>query len=574
MKKKVLSAFLLFVFLLAACGKEEEKVTEPFSSELVSEEEGEESEPVDSDTTDEESEPQKAEYEVTGGEGVYQDLLGDNGGSGSGSFQVEVTKNKNRNTLNTPWRKINDCPATSVVEEEAAAMRNAVLSTGNTSQYYTWTGKTYYVSPDGDDKNDGMTPQTAIKTLDADAYYMNPPKKGDAVLFERGGIWRMTERVKAFEGVIYGSYGTGPKPALYGSPRNYANAKYWIASNKQNVWKIAIATQDVGNIVFNEGELVGTKKFNGITVLEKNGDYYYNNRDDTLYLYFDKGNPGKYYKDIELALKVTAIQVSRDDVVVDNLCIKYYGHNGVNCCDNDNLKVTNCEFGFIGGCIQSGLLRFGNCIQQWNSTEKQLIENNWMYQPYDTGYTWQGSDITEPGYNDKGELRIGDKVYYNNITVRKNIIEYCNYAIEFWHNTSAAEKETDPYFQPAHVNNFVLSDNMFRYNGYGWGGIQRPDKWGYAIYAGGKTEFRNAKNCFIQNNVFDMARRVLIRWEQSGGYNGEWTISGNSFYQTGNQYGEAMALLRQYMASSQDGLQTAAAAFDPNYKTVKWLEND
>lgn len=575
MKKRILSVFLIMMFILAGCGGDKPSVKEPVSNEYInsSSEDGS----TESENTDSSYNGDSTKYNIFGGAEIYENLLVDEEENKSSGFQIVVEKNKDRNTLNTPWRNVNNCPATSVVEAQAQKMREAVLNTKNTSEYYSWSGRTFYVSPDGDDKNDGLTPQTAIKTLDADAYTMYTLQPGDAVLFERGGIWRLTNKIKTRKGVTFGSYGEGPKPAFYGSAQNYADSKYWNASNKENIWKVTVATSDVGLVVFNEGEAVGTKKFNGITVLEKNGDYYYNTGDDTLYVYFDKGNPGKYYKDIEIGSLSDCFGVGKDDITIDNFCIKYFSGFGVAMCGNNNTKITNCEMGFIGGRIQSGTLRLGNCIQQWNSTDKQLIENNWLYQAYDTGYTWQGTDTYETGVNAEGEKRIGDKAYYKDITVINNVIEYCNYAIETWHDTHE-DLTTSEYDVLAQVINFKLNDNMFRYNGYGWGGIQRPDKWGYAIYGGASSEKKNAKNCEIKNNVLDMSLRVLVRWEQrTREYldgEGMWDISGNSYYQTYNKYGEAMHVVGLKSASSQDGLVNAVASFEKNPGTVLWLEND
>ena len=57
------------------------------------------------------------------------------------------------------------------------------------------TGTKYYVSNNGDDKNDGKSPETAWATLDkVNDYIFN---EGDLVLFERGSMWRGYLSVKS-----------------------------------------------------------------------------------------------------------------------------------------------------------------------------------------------------------------------------------------------------------------------------------------------------------------------------------------------------------------------------------------
>ncbi len=54
----------------------------------------------------------------------------------------------------------------------------------------TYTGTAFYVSPEGDDNNDGKTPNTAWKTVAKVNSSAHNIKSGDAVLFERGGEYR------------------------------------------------------------------------------------------------------------------------------------------------------------------------------------------------------------------------------------------------------------------------------------------------------------------------------------------------------------------------------------------------
>lgn len=73
-------------------------------------------------------------------------------------------------------------------------------------------GVRYYVSTNGNDSNNGLTPETAWATL-AKVNAANDDgtlHAGDGVFFQRGGLWRGGLRC-AF-GVTYSAYGTGEKP--------------------------------------------------------------------------------------------------------------------------------------------------------------------------------------------------------------------------------------------------------------------------------------------------------------------------------------------------------------------------
>jgi len=563
MKSRILALFLVLLFVLAGCAQKPAKTVVPISSQY----EDTADQPTDDATSDVTSDEDtttdsKVNYETTGGQNVFEGLMEDED-EGNKGFEIIVEKNSIPSTLSTKWEASSTSPVKGGATAQAAAMREKVLNTKNTADYYKWKGKTFYVSPNGDDKNDGLTPKTAVKTLNADAIYMYKFQTGDAVLFERGGVWRMSSPIKAKEGVIYGSYGTGEKPTLVGSVRNYADPKFWTASSKENIWKITVADTDIGLIVCNHGELTGWKKYNGVTVLEKNGDFYYNNNDDTIYFYFDKGNPGKYFKDIEIGLNTNAFTVTNDNVVIDNFRIKYYAHHGISMGGNNNTKITNCELGFIGGATQTGTTRLGNAIQQWNMTDKQLIENNWIYQAYDTGYTWQGADGTGNHLDPTGNHLKDDEVVYKDITVKNNLIEYCAMAVEYWHNDNGV-----PVL--CKIENFDVSDNIFTYSGYGWSRSQRPDKVGAAIQVRERW-FPNATGCKIKNNIFDVSSRYTLYWGFSGGPHGEWDISGNTFYEAkGTDYqGVWYGSLRT--ATSQASFSSALSSFDSKPAKVQWL---
>ncbi len=81
-------------------------------------------------------------------------------------------------------------------------------------------GKTYYIDPNGDDNADGLTPQTAWRTLSnlGNKYF----SAGEGVLFKRGGYWNGTatppfqgaRQGTAADPIVFSAYGAGPRPIL------------------------------------------------------------------------------------------------------------------------------------------------------------------------------------------------------------------------------------------------------------------------------------------------------------------------------------------------------------------------
>jgi hypothetical protein len=81
------------------------------------------------------------------------------------------------------------------------------------------SGRTFFVSStSGDDGSDGLSPQSAWRSLrKVNAAELRP---GDKVLFQRGGSWRGTlvpHSGREGAPVTYGAYGKGARPLLLGS---------------------------------------------------------------------------------------------------------------------------------------------------------------------------------------------------------------------------------------------------------------------------------------------------------------------------------------------------------------------
>lgn len=441
-------------------------------------------------------------------------------------------------------------------EEAAERKRREILETGDNLNI---TGKKYYISGRGNDSNDGTSPEKAWKTTDALAAATAELKSGDAVLFERGYIYRTNSSIVCKSGITYAAYGKGSKPAIYGSVQNYSRPQLWTPSKIKNVWKLDLPLTDAGIVVFDNGKAVGVKKY-GLMSVKQNGDFYHNSTDNTFYLYMDKGRPNQVYNSIEIGTRraIFTLQVKTNDVRIDNLCMKYSGSLAVQCIGyHNNIHITNCEVGWIGGSTQNPEdaipIRYGNGLQFWDSASNCSIENNWVYQIYDAAITFQSND---------GQV-------YENIDFNNNLIEYASYNIEFF---LRPVDQTGEYISAAEgkMININMNNNILRLSGYGWGS-QRDDSSAVSCINGWYRTYEGCYGFNICNNIFDCSTNNLVY--MGGNWDGRLNVSGNSFYQRANESANAIYYnnKKQLSATDQSSLEAAARAFDKNPREIRWI---
>ena len=373
-------------------------------------------------------------------------------------------------------------------DEKANSLRDEIVYSKDTIKA---KGTTYYVSNSGSDTNDGTSPEKAWRSLNGVNTYSYNFKEGDAVLFERGGVFRGS--LKTVSGVSYGAYGEGQKPCIYGSKKNYAKEQ-WRRTSEDNIYALVTTVADVGTIVFNHGEYHGVKKLNKVFECEKDFDFFHDTSNGLLYVYCSKGRPDEVFYDIELLEKIEIISVPKNstNVYIENLCVKYGGAHAISMGRPvENITIKNCEIGWIGGSImtEGTQTRYGNGIQFYGDSFDSLIDHNWIYQCYDTGITHQ--------YHSSGDSVV------ENITYTKNLIEYCSMSFEyFWHNTDRA---TGKYIdtEKTYMKNILVSENIMRFAGYGFG-KQRPTQSnsGHIVSWSG---INRSDNFVISNNIFDIS---------------------------------------------------------------------
>lgn len=436
----------------------------------------------------------------------------------------------------------------SQVKQRTESLKSDVLNSEN-PVVSSFTGTVYYVSNDGSDSNSGTSPSSPWATISK----VNSASliSGDAVLFRRGDEFRGHITGKA--GVTYSAYGTGDKPIINGSARNYADPSLWSETALPNVYKLNDVISNVGIIAFNHtgeigkyDELVGDMRVCGVDYdgktfynqnqLNKDLQFYSNLNTNELFLYSTKGNPGSRFSSIEIGNKKNLLSPA-SGVTVDNLHFRYTGGHGVGggggfarydgngnylgitgCTD---LTVTNCLFAWIGGSILNGFgggdtTRYGNAVEIYGSVDGYTVENNWIYQIYDTAITHQCGGQTV------GNTMMKDILY------RHNLVEYCHWSIEFYNAPCG-----DGYSRI--TKDVLVEDNVIRMGGYGWGSV--PRKSGATLYNSfGLSDIaEETQNFEARNNVFFRSTGPIFRLNAYASER-NLTFDGNLYIQDyGNQ---------------------------------------
>jgi hypothetical protein len=168
---------------------------------------------------------------------------------------------------------------------------------------------TYYVDPTGSNGNNGLSPQTAWRTLLKVGISTFQP--GDVILFKRDGVWNewLTPPSSGAAGnpIKFDAYGNGRPPEFTGY---YATlASQWTLSGG-NVWQIALSgTQPISALKFVQfGSMWGNVQASQ-AALANDRDWYYDPVAQNLYVWSAAGNPVTHFG------SVTPIVLSGQSVI-------------------------------------------------------------------------------------------------------------------------------------------------------------------------------------------------------------------------------------------------------------------
>ncbi len=449
-----------------------------------------------------------------------------------------------------------------LLDIKAQEMKNSVIFS---EDYKPGTERVIYVSNSGDDSNDGLSPDTPIATL---SHLNEIQKPHDTVLFRRGDFFRGHVDLVC-DGVIYSAYGEGIKPILGSSRRNYAAPEIWEKTECENIYVCTETIVNAGIIHFDPSYVYGTydDKYGKMRLKGKDGfmnypdlcsdlEFFSDRQSDKLYLYSSEGNPGERFLDIEIGECQSVMYGNAANVTVDNLWITHTGCHGV--CSNTvkNRTVKNCVFSWLGGSILGGEMRndgvtynhtrYGNAIQIYGGCDGFFVENNWIYQIYDTAITHQY------GYYSPGDC-IQDNVIY-----KDNISEFCFWHIEFYDG----EREGTV----RRVHDVYMTNNFCRFGGYGWGCKGRE---GGAPTFCGSHICEDVVNFVAEHNIFYHTLGYLVRLEDNPGAR-KIVVKNNVYVQEkGAKLGSIYGVVSKFDDTARQTLISSINEEDPTIVFMK-----
>ena len=381
------------------------------------------------------------------------------------------------------------------IDELSSGLKDMIAY--NDDDLTTDTGTTYYVSNNGNDDNDGKSPETAWATLQKVNGYVFG--EGDLVVFERGSLWRGYLSVKS--NVSYSAYGEGPKPKIWASTDGLTHGE-WKQTENANIWVLdkKLTQTDLGLIIFNGGEYYGEQKRN-ITDVKKNFDFLYKSSfctdgapDFKVYLYYDGGNPAEVFSAIDLNLDTKIITNGIiQNVHINNLELRY-GRGPFWAGGSTNLKMSYCVCEWSGGFADTREgARYGGGSGCYGSCDGFVYDFCYFNQQFDSGVS--------PQYDYEDKTPVVNKDFITTNCLFENI----EYTLEYF---NSQENTLENRFE-----NMQFNYNICRLGGYGFG-----TKASISAYIKSWGHENSCYDCVISHNIFDRALSLtleIIGYEQS-----------------------------------------------------------
>ena len=312
---------------------------------------------------------------------------------------------------------------------------------------------TYYVDPAGSNGNNGLSPQTAWRTLLKVGISAFQP--GDVILFKRDGVWNewLTPPSSGAPGnpIKFDAYGNGRPPEFTGY---YATLSSQWTPTGGNVWQIALSgTQAISQLKFVQfGSMWGNVQASQ-AALANDRDWYYDPAAQNLYVWSATGNPVTHFG------SVTPIVLSGQSVInvnnvtnieIQHIKLDWYDGYGVQVQGaSDHIWLANI---MADSQVPNSTVPIGFYVHPTGAPSDIHIYNTDAHRNY-VGYRFDGTPLAIELKNCRG---FANRVYGLLDNTAAVTYSYCH----FYANNLATGISTDVGGTPGPINggNNVVAD--------------------------------------------------------------------------------------------------------------------
>ncbi len=402
--------------------------------------------------------------------------------------------------------------------------------------------RAFYIDPNGDDSADGLTPQTAWKTLDnlANKYF----SAGEGVLFKRGGYWNGTSTVP-FQGarqgtadnpVVFSAYGTGPRPVI---DFTVTQEPPWAAAGA-GVYTTPLDLVYRLRRLYVDGEEVLDATSYAELVSHEKYKYWHDKDNDLLYIHFDPAGKNIKYSTTYSLLSFGGgskhITVSDLDIRGGIFSLRFPQTENVIIKNNNlgegsliGISITGKNHFIYNNVIDSVRPKYdyGDSSSTAHGPHEAIAmkgENSNAVVSHNTIRNWAHSSMASGGASNTGLKFYSNHVDGSHLTYGTKFELFSGTAdVEVWNNYFYKTTRQQIGGKRIHIHHNIF-DSM----------VNTPIKSYNTGQAVGVMDFgEENSDSVIENNVFINSDGAAISFNSRGSYMGLHVIRNNIMYNNG-----------------------------------------
>ncbi|MCF6308464.1 MAG: T9SS type A sorting domain-containing protein [Flavobacteriaceae bacterium] len=437
------------------------------------------------------------------------------------------------------------CFATTLISQTIPFDQNIGASPDDNTSGEIPNIMSYYIDPDGNDNADGLSPQTAWKTLNnlSNKYF----SAGEGVLFKRGGYWNGTATMP-FQGsrqgtasnpIVFSAYGTGARPII---DFTMVQTPVWtsIGNGVYTTPLVAVASQPLRRMYVDGNEVLDATSY--AELISREGYmFWHDSNADLLYIQFNPtgkeikysttrsfiyfGSGSKYITVSDLDIR--GAKFSLQFPITENVVIK---NNNLGEASYMGISITGNNHTITKNTIDSkrALFDYADASSTAHGPHEGLAMkgiNNNATVSYNTIRNWAHSSMVSGGNINTGLNFHHNYIDGSNLAYGTKFELYSGTSdVEVWNNYFYKTTRQQIGGETIHIHHNIF-DSM----------KNTPLKTYNTGQAIGIYDFgsESTSNAIIENNVFINSDGAAIVFSSSGSYIGLHIIRNNIMYNNG-----------------------------------------